>query len=204
MCACVSSTAEELVWGLGLGHLPPVHSAHCMQGWEWHLGPDQVIPTPCESGKASSFPQVEPHLSTAPFSLPMSISPTGLSSSETWGPLTCVPASWMDPGSCAYWGMWPEGLTDNEGVRGCPQLPPQIGICTYTKSPSALSVARLSLGVVLWLCAWTQAGHLIHIQAFGPLLTQASVFSPDHGSCTQALLGPMARVGTGRKATNIY
>lgn len=39
VCVYTSRTAkEELGRGLGLSHLPPVYSVHCLQGWEWCCG----------------------------------------------------------------------------------------------------------------------------------------------------------------------
>lgn len=47
VCVCESSTAEEeLGWDLGFGRLPPVYSAHCLQGWEWCLGRGTGHPNP--------------------------------------------------------------------------------------------------------------------------------------------------------------
>lgn len=63
---------EELRGGLGLGHLPPAYSAHCLQGWGvlgTGGGGSELFPKSwgwpphhCESGKASKFPEPKPPL----------------------------------------------------------------------------------------------------------------------------------------------
>lgn len=144
--------------------------------------------SPRESGKASDFVQTKPSFPhcTWPCVHPLlclGLSPLLARAPQGRGPLACVPHTQHGPWPrCAHWGLWPEGLTDSEGL---PTAAPQIAICTYTKSPSALSMARWcpraqrgSMG------PWLSAQTLFLGSNLGPWarsVTQASVFSPEMG-----------------------
>ena len=103
------------------------------RGGSGALDGEQGIPTPCESGKASNFPETKLRLSTAPFSLPVSISHTGLSSPGMGSPDLCPPhptraLAAVPTGVC--------DLKDRLTVRVGSQLPPRE---EFVQSPPLLS-----------------------------------------------------------------
>lgn len=91
VCVCVRAAQLRRSWGgtLALAACLLFTLPTACRGGSGALDGEQGIPTPCESGKASDFPETKLRLSTAPFSLPVSISHTGLSSPGTRSP-TCV------------------------------------------------------------------------------------------------------------------
>lgn len=110
---------------------------------------EQGIPTSDVSGQASNFLEMKAlPLHCTLFSARVCL-PHWLSSSGLGSPGLCpLPLSW------ALAGVPTEvcGLMDRLIVGVCPQLPPQVEICTYVTSSSALSMAR-------W-CLWAQRGRV--------------------------------------------
>lgn len=123
-CVCLSSTAEEeLGWGLGFQHPPPVYSVHDLQGWGWYRGlggaAEFILPPGCRN--RASLPLVSP-VEPPPLTFHCSLSPDCVCLPhwlELLGgrvPWLVFPESPVSPERCAHWGLWPEGLTDSEGL----------------------------------------------------------------------------------------
>lgn len=181
MCVCTSSTAEES-WGEALASaicllftLPtacrsgcgPVEREGCTEPVLSLGGGNRASPPLVRLVKPSTFWRQSLRPSTAPFSLPVSVSSIGLSASEARSPGLCLlrPAralAGVPTGVCG-----PEGPTDSEGLPT--PASPGRNLYWYEVLLCSFHGHMVSVGTE-WLCgvglsAWTP-GSQCHVSSF--------------------------------------